>query len=270
MVSYFDKNEYFPGETARMVLEIDNSKCTADVYQIRGIFRQVLTLVAEGYTETIVIDHRTIPKSGIPAKKAVTGENALRLEVILKTRGGENLQPSCQGKLVSNVYQLCNQLIIDVCWCCDSDPSSTLKINIRNPDLLYQKPPEIPSNQKVQNFEVYSAQFSPEFAEKAMKTPPFRMKAQIDQKMQKTERSDQQTDNKTIQLPKENCEISYQNAEEHDMNRTLIIQEESDVDKKRPQLPFTREEDVISKRLDVSEISQKAVSRRSDNNDLEF
>ena len=38
IVTYFEKNDYVPGEIAYIITEVDNSHGTADIFEIRGIF----------------------------------------------------------------------------------------------------------------------------------------------------------------------------------------------------------------------------------------
>ena len=79
MVTYFEKNDYVPGEIAYIITEVDNSHCKSDIFEIRGIFQQTLKINARGYSELIVLNHQTVSLKGIKAGEALLGDNAKRL-----------------------------------------------------------------------------------------------------------------------------------------------------------------------------------------------
>ena len=163
IITYFEKNDYCPGETAYMVAEVDNSQGKAEIQQVRGIFKQSLKLTARGYTERININHHEMQVSGIKPGATLLGEKAQRLEVVLRSRDGSSIQPTCRGRLVSNEYHLINKLKMDACLCCDDSPACEIILNVRNPDMVYQKFVQ-PSNWHPQVMAGYNAQFSSEFS----------------------------------------------------------------------------------------------------------
>lgn len=165
IVTYFEKNDYTPGEIAYMVTEVDNSKCKADIQEIKGIFQQTLRLNARGFTEMIMLNHQTICLKGIKAQETLLGEQAKRLQVTLRTHNGSLVQPTCRGKLVSNEYKLVNKLKMDAFLCCDHNPSCELQLNVRNAELHYEKWADQPSNWNPQVMGAYNAQFTSEYSE---------------------------------------------------------------------------------------------------------
>ena len=146
IVSYFEKADYIPGETAFMISEVDNTKSSAEVQQIEGIFKQVLHLRAGGHHHTIDINLNEIRLPGIPVGQKKVGPDALRMGVSLLNQSGNQsnstgnlaaIQPTCRGKLISNEYYLVNRLKMDACICCGDHPHCALPINIRNPPQVY-------------------------------------------------------------------------------------------------------------------------------------
>ena len=171
IVTYFEKNDYTPGEIACMITEVDNSHSEADIHEIRGIFQQVLKVFARGYSEMIVLNHQTVTLRGIKAKQALLGEDAKRIQVALRTQSGSLVQPTCRGRLVCNEYNLSSKLKVDACICCDSDPSCEIVINVRNPDMHYEKWVDKPSNWNPQFFNTYNAQFTSEYSQNVFYPP---------------------------------------------------------------------------------------------------
>ena len=171
ITTYFEKNDYVPGEQAYIITEVDNSKGKADILQIKGIFRQHLRITARGYSELIKEDHQTTILNGIKAGELLVGENAKRLEVNLRTKTGSVVQPTCRGKLVSNEYLLVNKLKVDACLCCDHNPSCDLVLNVRNQDVQYQKWGEKPSNWNPQVMSAFNIQFTSEYSNPTMPPP---------------------------------------------------------------------------------------------------
>lgn len=134
IVTYFEKSEYVPGETAYMIVEVDNSKCQANILEINGVFYQNLKLVAGGFSHTENYNHRDCRLNGIKAGEAVVGQNAQRLGVRILNKNGSAPQPTCLGKLVQNQYGLMSKIKLDNCECCENAPSCAIGVNIRNPE----------------------------------------------------------------------------------------------------------------------------------------
>ena len=163
IVSYFEKNDYCPGETAFMVTEVDNSNCKADILEVKGIFKQVLKINARSYSTTLPFDHQTLVMQGMKRGESHLAEQAKRFSIQLSTRSGELLQPTCRGRLVSNEYHLVNSLKMDACMCCGLEPNCSLVLNLRNPDQQTQRWDAMPSNWNPQVMSAYNAVFTTEF-----------------------------------------------------------------------------------------------------------
>ena len=161
ITTYFEKAEYTPGETAFMICEVDNSRCKADIVEIKGIFRQNLKVTARTYTEHLVIDHQVITLKGIRGGENLMGPNAKRLSMPIRGMTGE-VQPTSRGKLVSNEYVLVNSLSMDACICCDNHPACELGLTVRNPDLVYT-PWQAPSNWAPQQMSMYTISFTDDY-----------------------------------------------------------------------------------------------------------
>lgn len=171
IVTYFEKNDYTPGEVAYMVTEVDNTNCKADIFEIRGVFKQILRVTARGYSELIVLNHQTMNIKGIKAGEELLGEHAKRLQVALRTQSGSLVQPTCRGKLVHNEYSLVNKLKMDARICCEHSPHCEINLNVRNAELHYEKWGDQPPNWEPQVFAPYTAQFSTEFHESTFYPP---------------------------------------------------------------------------------------------------
>jgi hypothetical protein len=165
ITSYFEKNDYVPGEVAFVISEVDNSKGKAEILEVKGIFRQRLRIQARGYSDMLEFDHQTIKMNGIKPGDCQMGEKAHRFEIPLKTSGGLLVQPTCRGKLVSNEYTLVNKLKVDACLCCDHNPACELQMTVRNPDLQPQNVWVQPSNWNPQVMGGFVAKFTTEFSQ---------------------------------------------------------------------------------------------------------
>src|SRR3990167_647586 len=60
MSTYFEKNDYVPGEIAYMICEVDNSLCAAPVIHIKGKFKQKITIQAQRYNDTVILEHQRV------------------------------------------------------------------------------------------------------------------------------------------------------------------------------------------------------------------
>lgn len=171
IVTYFEKSTYEPGEIAFMVTEVDNSHGKSEILEIRGIFKQSLKITARGYTEFIMLVHQTVSIKGIKAGESLLGDQAKRIQIVLRSQSGSLVQPTCRGRLVSNEYSLVNKLKLDACLCCDQSPAHELALTVRNQDLHYEKWADMPSNWSPQVMGSYNAQFTSEYSEKIFYPP---------------------------------------------------------------------------------------------------
>lgn len=169
ITSYFEKNDYIPGEKAYLITEADNSNCTAQINFIKGEFRQVVRLKAGFYEHTISNNLCELKTPGIQPGQQKTGPNAIRLEVPLvnahqnhQNKESNSVQPTSRGKLISNEYYLVNTLEMDACICCGEHPNCKLQLNIRNPSFTYNAWSSQPSSWSPQVFDPVNFQVSPE------------------------------------------------------------------------------------------------------------
>lgn len=127
--AYFEKNQYRIGETAYVIAEIDNSKCTAKIEQIKGALRRELTFKASNFSKNYSAELNMITFLGIEAGQTKLGKDASRVPIKINT---QESMPSCSGQLVKSQYFLEVSLKMDACQCCASNPTVKLPINISN------------------------------------------------------------------------------------------------------------------------------------------
>ncbi len=163
IVTYFEKNTYEPNEIAYMISEVDNTRCKADIKDCKGQFKQIITLKAGTFADTIEVVHQNIIAPGVPSGQMTMGGTAQRFEIPLKTATGQELQPSCRGNLVQNEYKLHNTIEMDACMCCDHDPFCELNMTVRNVDRTYSAWDAKPSKWQPQVMAPYTAQFNSNF-----------------------------------------------------------------------------------------------------------
>lgn len=172
ITSYFEKNDYIPGEKAYLITEADNTQSTAKINHIKGEFRQVIRLKAGFYEHTLTNNLCELKTPGIQPGEQRSGPNAIRLEVPLVNANkhlhhhdkneSNAVQPTSKGKLISNEYYLVNTLEMDACICCGEHPNCKLNLNIRNPSFSYAGWSSQPSAWNPQVFNPVSFQVSPE------------------------------------------------------------------------------------------------------------
>ena len=137
ITTYFEKNEYCPGETACVLTEIDNSQSSDAVTSVTVAFTQSCTFRANAYTHRYVINHQ---KATINGAQGGMNLPAQRMEVRLVAEDGQFVTPTCRGRLVKNEYVLYNRAHVDTTCNCDvSHTESTMFLTIRNPDMVYNQ-----------------------------------------------------------------------------------------------------------------------------------
>ena len=142
LTSYFEKNEYCPGETAYILTEVDNSASSDAVQSVTVTFTQRCTFKAGAYTHQYNIDHQNSQINGVQEGSKLPTQ---RMEVKLVEQSGKVVTPTCRGKLVKNEYVLLNRAHVDTTCNCDSPyAEATMFMTIRNPDMVYQQwvPPQ--------------------------------------------------------------------------------------------------------------------------------
>ena len=147
IVSYFEKNDYFPGEVAYLITEADNSQGKAAIKSIKASLKQVLHLRAGSETHTISKDLNTMVIPGVAAGMQKVGQNAERLAIKVEKSGGasERFEPTARGKLICNEYFLVNSLEMDATLCCSEEPQCCVQVAIKSLPANYapwnQQPP---------------------------------------------------------------------------------------------------------------------------------
>lgn len=166
IVSYFEKQNYVPGETAYLITEADNTKSSAAISSITGEFYQVIRMKAGVYEENVRNTLKNVSMTGIQPGESKQGPNALRIEIpLVNEKNTTNVeekvvQPTSRGKLITNEYYITNTLSMDACICCGSHPYCTLQLSLRNPSFNYNPWQSQPENWNPQTFSPMNFQFS--------------------------------------------------------------------------------------------------------------
>ena len=137
MTSYFEKNEYCPGETAHILTELDNSASNELVQNVTVVFSQKYTFKAGNFTHQINVEHRESTSKGVEAGGKLPTQ---KLDIKLVPEKGRKITPTCRGKLVKNEYFLLNRAHVEPSCNCDTPyAEAKMFMTIRNPDMQYQK-----------------------------------------------------------------------------------------------------------------------------------
>lgn len=142
LTSYFEKNEYCPGETAYILTEVDNSASSDPVQSITVTFSQKCTFKAGAYTHQHNVDHQNSQINGVQEGSKLPTQ---RMEVRLLDKSGQPVTPTSRGRLVKNEYVLYNRAHVDTTCNCDSPfAEATMQLTVRSPDMVYQQwvPPQ--------------------------------------------------------------------------------------------------------------------------------
>lgn len=134
----FDRNNYLPGETAFLWIDLDNSDCNLDITRVNGAVTQTLILRSRCGREHVVnrnIINETI--AGIPARSHAKDENrkTMQLQLINRTGREEDRipKPSTNGTIVRSTYSLSVTAVLSGCTCCANHPSVHVPITIVAP-----------------------------------------------------------------------------------------------------------------------------------------
>jgi len=155
MVAKFDKNAYVPGETAYIVVDVDN-KSETEIRTLHCKLKRRIALRAHGHRFSKVEVLQDIPFPGVPTGQSRLGEQAVRMELPLTDRQWGQVQPGCRSDLVECEYWL--EVECDIPWCPD--------VTIHLPVVLYHPPREYYMPQAPQgwsppqnnNYQPYSCQ----------------------------------------------------------------------------------------------------------------
>lgn len=113
-----------------MIVEIDNSMCEADIEGLNIAINNTVGLRSSdgSTTDSFNIFSRTLP--GIRKGEKLVGPQAVT-ESFQLLSDRRQIKPSCNGKLLSSVYDLTLGLSHDVaCQCCAGSPSVSLRVMI--------------------------------------------------------------------------------------------------------------------------------------------
>jgi len=132
MVASFDKNCYMPGETAFMMVAVDNQS-DVDVRSMHCKLKRKLNLRAYGhqFQRTEVLQDLQHP--GVPTRMVLTGDNSIRMELPLTDRQWGMIQPGARGNLVTCDYWL--EVESDIPWAPD--------VVIHLPITIYHPPAQL-------------------------------------------------------------------------------------------------------------------------------
>lgn len=160
--TYFEKNNYYPGEKAYLISEINAEDMSVSITSLRSYFRQVLKLSTSEYSKTINKKISSTNSGRIEKGTKSVGEHALRQELMLvDTVSKKQVQPSSQGQLIKNSYTLEARSELDTCIC-GSKPTMSISVNIvsRKPEVPHV---DLPNNWKPQVQDTYVASMSNQY-----------------------------------------------------------------------------------------------------------
>jgi hypothetical protein len=167
MKTSFEKTAYAPGEEARVITELDNSKGGLCIQNTTFSLNQTLSLTAGGHHRSFHWNVRSLDLGGAQPGDCFKGDNCKIGSIQLppgqeghsKEYRGENAQisdvpldpkmvltPSTHGRLVKSDFYLTVGCNLDGCLCCDVPPSTTLPIQIYSAARSPVPDPQPPSN----------------------------------------------------------------------------------------------------------------------------
>jgi hypothetical protein len=167
MKTSFEKTAYAPGEEARVITELDNSKGGLCIQNTTFSLNQTLSLTAGGHHRSFHWNIRSLDLGGAQPGDCFKGDNCKIGSIQLppgqeghsKEYRGENAQisdvpldpkmvltPSTHGRLVKSDFYLTVGCNLDGCLCCDVPPSTTLPIQIYSAARNPVPDPQPPSN----------------------------------------------------------------------------------------------------------------------------
>jgi hypothetical protein len=124
----------------RVIVEIDNSMCQADIEGLNIAINNTVGLrSSDGSTsDSFKIYSKTLP--GVRAGEKLVGGAAISEQFQLLS-DKRQIKQSCNGKLLSSVYDLSLGLSHNVaCQCCADSPSVSLRVLIFPSPLEYTLP----------------------------------------------------------------------------------------------------------------------------------
>jgi len=116
MTASFDKNAYQPGETAFMMVAVNNQS-DVDVRSMHCKLKRRIHLRAYGYTFQKTEVLQDLQHQGVPAHEVRSGDNSIRMELPLTDSRWGMIQPGARGELVTCEYWL--EVECDIPWAPD-------------------------------------------------------------------------------------------------------------------------------------------------------
>jgi hypothetical protein len=167
MKTSFEKSAYAPGEEARVITEVDNSKSSLCIMNTTFSLNQTLNLTAGAHHRNFGFNIRSLDLGGAQPGESFKGDSCKIGSIQLppgqeghsKDFRGENaeivdtpldpkmvLTPSTHGKLVKSDFYLNVSCNVDGCLCCDVPPSTSLPIQIYSAARMQVPDPQPPAN----------------------------------------------------------------------------------------------------------------------------
>jgi sporulation-control protein spo0M len=167
MKTSFEKSAYAPGEEARVITEVDNSKCSLCIQNMFFSLNQTISLTAGAHHRSFPFNIRSLDLGGAQPGECFKGDSckigSIQLPPGQEGRSrdyrGENaeisdapldpkmfLTPSTHGRLVKSDFHLTVSCNIDGCLCCDSPPSTSLPVQIYSAARMPVPDPKPPVN----------------------------------------------------------------------------------------------------------------------------
>ncbi|EAS01748.1 arrestin (macronuclear) [Tetrahymena thermophila SB210] len=170
---HFERNSYMPGETAHMLVDIDNSQCNLQIKNLKCSLNKRLKLTSNsGKSRTIKKEICSRDFEGLAAHQTATQNNRRNCEINLIRNKDKVIQPSTTGKLVSCEYNLNISTNFNGCICCSDEPEVTVPITIISPPPSNYGQIQPPPNWNPQVFEVKTFAFSSDYMYSKNSPPP--------------------------------------------------------------------------------------------------
>jgi len=157
MRTAFEKNTYVPGEEARIITEIDNSKCSLGIPDVVFSLSQSVSIGDGHHTKGFHFPIKSMNLGRIEAGQSCVGQNRKEASIMLPP-GQEGkakdfkegipeynpppssvITPSVHGRLIKSDFSLMVYCQTEGCLCCDSAPSNGMPITV-----VAQAPPPQP------------------------------------------------------------------------------------------------------------------------------
>jgi len=159
----FEKNAYLPNETARILTEVDNSKCTLNITDVVFNLNQSIHISdGKGHGTGFSFPIRSVNLGSISAGESCLGDKRKEASIQLpagqegsaKEFTGEHFEfdptkfitPSTHGKLIKSDFSLGVTCQIDGCLCCETIPSNSLQIQVYSLPPVRRPDPTPPPN----------------------------------------------------------------------------------------------------------------------------